>query len=89
MNAAIALFKMIGLEVNASKCNGTAINGKIDFLGQVFEITPLSLSDALLEKAKHLCEVLNSIEIPSHQKYLMFKQNVVTAVNYGPLIDVN
>ena len=33
MDAAIALFKMIGLEVNSSKCNGTAINGKIDFLG--------------------------------------------------------
>jgi hypothetical protein len=42
------------------------LTGSIDFLGQVFNPEPISLSDALLEKAKYLIDVLNSVDLQTH-----------------------
>lgn len=89
VEAATVMFQDIGLTINNEKCNGTAINGKIDFLGQIFNPKPESLSNMLLGRVQELCKILNTFDLPSHQKYLMFKQCIVTAVNYGPLIDLD
>ena len=87
---ATRIFAEYGLEINHDKCNGTHIEGSgfINFLGQKFTPEPLSLAGQIRENLSKLIKSLHFVTLPKHQQLMIFKQCIITACNWGPLLDV-
>ncbi|CAL6084362.1 Reverse_transcriptase (RNA-dependent DNA polymerase) [Hexamita inflata] len=93
INETIALYKEMHLEVNTEKCECTHPNffnksGIVNFLGQDFGKTAKPLAKQITDNLKKKFDGYAKLDIPNKDKLLLFCQCIVSACNYGPLIDV-
>jgi hypothetical protein len=89
INDATELFGEIGLTLNLDKCQILSEHPEegIEFLSQIFTPEAQPLSPALQLKLEKMKKQLFSVDIPNHQRLLMFRQVIVNSINYGPLLD--
>ncbi|CAL6045750.1 Hypothetical_protein [Hexamita inflata] len=93
INETIALYKEMHLEVNTEKCECTHPNffnksGIVNLLGQDFGKTAKPLAKQITDNLKKKFDGYAKLDIPNKDKLLLFCQCIVSACNYGPLIDV-
>ncbi|CAL6013282.1 Reverse_transcriptase (RNA-dependent DNA polymerase) [Hexamita inflata] len=93
INETIALYKEMHLEVNTEKCECTHPNffnksGIVNFLGQDFGKTAKPLAKQITDNLKKKFDGYAKLDIPNKDKLLLFCQCIVSACNYGPLLDV-
>jgi len=92
IEATAVLLEEYGLKVNRDKCKICSPddqNSSVFYLGQEFKPNPVSLAPKILTRLEELKEALFCVNLPTHQRLLIFKQCIVTAANYGPLLDVS
>ncbi|CAL6091151.1 Reverse_transcriptase (RNA-dependent DNA polymerase) [Hexamita inflata] len=92
INETIDLYKEMHLEVNTEKFECTHPNffnksGIVNFLGQDFGKTAKPLAKQITYNLKKKFNEYAKLDIPN-DKLLLFCQCIVSACNYGPLIDV-
>jgi len=63
--------------------------GPIEFLGQIFTPEPLSLANEVMERLINLAKGLFYVNIPKHQQLMIYRQCIVTATNWAPLLDIS
>ncbi|CAL6042095.1 Reverse_transcriptase (RNA-dependent DNA polymerase) [Hexamita inflata] len=93
INETIALYKEMHLEVNTEKCECTHPNffnksGIVNFLGQDFGKIAKPLAKQITDNLKKKFDGYAKLDIPNKDKLLLFCQCIVSACNYGPLLDV-